>query len=360
MRPSLHSQRLVPLILLAVLAAAFLAVAAGRLGGGGGGTSAREVVDRAFATKTFKSGKLAATMSVSFEGASKPQPGRFGIALEGAFENDGGASKSDFDMSFNGLARPLGFGFVSTGEEAFLELGNRAYRVPRSQLDRLKQQNARQKQSFAGLGALGVNPREWLVDPTSRGTATVGGVETNHVAARVDTAKLVADFVALGKVSGQSNGGTLSATDRRRLEQSLENATVDVYAAKSDGTLRKLSGKAGIAVPAGGGAIRFAGNGTLSFDMEFSDVNEPQKITAPNHARPFEQFQADASGRFLSAFSGAGSGSAGPNGSPGGSAAGGAKPAPAPTVPGPGQAYLDCVQKARTNADMQQCAPLLG
>jgi hypothetical protein len=29
-------------------------------------------------------------------------------------------------------------------------------------------------------------------------------------------------------------------------------------------------------------------------------------------------------------------------------------------VPGPAQAYLDCVQKARTKADLQQSAPLLG
>jgi len=361
MRLSLPFQRLVPLILLAALAAAFLAVAAGRLGSGGGGAGATAVVDRAFATNTFKSGKLGAKVNVSLEGASNPQLGSFGIVVDGAFQNDARAPKSTFDMSFSGLGRSLGFGFVSTGKETFLELGNRAYRVPQSQLDELKKQNARQAQSFAGLGALGVNPRSWLVNPTSRGTAKVDGVETNHVSAGVDTTKLVNDLLRLGQVSGGSGERTLSASDSRRLQQSLKGATVDVYAAKSDGTLRKLSGQARIEAPAGGGDIRVSGNGTLSFEMEFSDVNEPQRISAPKNTRSFDEFQGDFSARFLGAFSAPGGrgSSAGTGGSSGGSSAGGDKSTPAPTLPGSAQAYLDCVQKAATTAALQQCAPLL-
>jgi hypothetical protein len=284
MRPSLPYQRLVPLILLAALAAAFLALVAGRIGGGAGGTSANEVVNRAFANNTFKSGKFGAKVNVSLEGASNPQLGTFGIAVDGAFQNDARAPKGSFDISFDGLGRSLGFGFVSTGKQAFLELGNRAYRVPQSQLDELKKQNAQQAQSFAGLGALGVNPRSWLVNPTSHGTAKVGGGETSHVSAGLDTTKL-------------------------------------------------------------------------------AHVNEPQKISAPKHARPFERFQADFSTRFLGAFAGAGGGSTdssgGSGGSSSGAAAGEATPTPAPTLPGSAQAYLDCVQKARTTAQLQQCAPLL-
>ena len=361
MRTALPSQRLVPLILLAALAAAFLALAAGRLGGGGGGTSASKVVDQAFATNKFKSGKFGATVNVSLEGASNPQLGNLGIAINGAFENDARAPKSKFDMSLSGLGRSLAFGFVSTGKDAFVELGNRAYRVPQNQLEELKKRNAAQAHGFAGLGALGVNPREWLVNPTSRGTATVGGVETNHVSAGLDTTKLVADLLELGKVAGRSGAGTLSATDSRQLQQSLKNATVDVYVAKSDGTFRKLSGQANIEAPAGSGEIRISGSGTLSFDMEFSDVNKPQTINAPKHARPFEQFQPDFSARFLGALSGAGGerSSGGSGGSSGASSAGSGTSTPAPTLPGAAQAYLDCVAKAHANAALQQCVPLL-
>jgi hypothetical protein len=101
MRPSLPYQRLVPLILLAALAAAFLALVAGRIGGGAGGTSANEVVNRAFANNTFKSGKFGAKVNVSLEGASNPQLGTFGIAVDGAFQNDARAPKSSFDSAHN-------------------------------------------------------------------------------------------------------------------------------------------------------------------------------------------------------------------------------------------------------------------
>jgi hypothetical protein len=358
MRLSLPSQRLVPLILLAALAAAFLALATGRLGGGGGGPSASEIVDRAFATDTFKSGKFAASVKVALAGASNPQLGSFQVKIDGTFQNDARTPKSKFDMSFSGLGSSLGFGFLSTGKEAFVELGDRAYRVPQSQLDELKKQNAQQAQSFAGLAALGVNPRSWLATPTRRGTATVGGVETNHVSAAVDTTRLVDDFLALGRVSGQSGTRTLSTRDRRQLQQALKSATVDLYAAKSDGTLRKLSGQARIEAPAGSGDIRISGNGTLSFDMEFSDINKPQEISAPRHARPFDQFQTDFSSRLLG-IAGAGGGTGGSSrGASTGSESGGSS-TPAPTLPGSAQAYLDCVQKARTTAQLQQCAPLL-
>jgi hypothetical protein len=354
MRLSLPAQRLLPLILLAALAAAFLALAAGRLGGGSGGESASAVLDRAFETKSFRSGRFAATVNVSIEGGSNPQAQSFGIALEGAFANAAGAPKSDFDMSFSGLGQSLGFGFVSTGKEAFLELGNRAYRVPPGQLEELKKRNGGRTQSFAGLGALGVDPRGWLVDPTSQGSAKIGGIDTNHISAGVDTAKLVRDFLALGEVAERSGAQDLSATDRSRLEQSLERATVDIYTAKSDGTLRKLTGQARIDAPADGGDIRLSGKGTLSFTMEFEDVNEPQKISAPKHARPFTDFQQDFSRRLLAGLSGAG----GSVGSPSALGAGG-ESAPAPALPGSAQTYLDCVQKARTNAQLQQCAHLL-
>src|SRR5688572_11101829 len=99
MRVSVPSKRLVQLILLGVLAAAFLGIVATRLGGGGSGesagTNANEVIDRAFSAGTFKSGKFEATIRASLQGI--PGAAQLGddvrASMSGKFENASAAGK---------------------------------------------------------------------------------------------------------------------------------------------------------------------------------------------------------------------------------------------------------------------------
>jgi hypothetical protein len=49
--------------------------------------------------RSLKSGKFGAKVNVSLEGASTPQLGTFGIAVDGAFQNDARAPKSSFDSA---------------------------------------------------------------------------------------------------------------------------------------------------------------------------------------------------------------------------------------------------------------------
>jgi hypothetical protein len=212
---------------------------------------------------------------------------------------------------------------------------------------------------LTALSALGINPQSWLVNPTHVGTASVGGVETDHLTAQVDPRKMVDDLAQLASRSG----GQAPVLSKKELEQAktgLKGGAVDLYTAKSDGSLRRLSAQAQFDAPEQSGQLDVGGSGALAFDMQFTDVNRPQEIGAPGDVRPIGEFESAFNShvlRSLSAAGGSSSGGSSQSGSAGGDA--GTATPPAPALPGTAQKYLDCVEKARTDADVQQCAPLL-
>ena len=102
--------------------------------------------------------------------------------------------------------------------------------------------------------------------------------------------------------------------------------------------------------------------------MQYSDLNQPQHITAPSTVRPFSEFQAKLAA-FVQALQGAASGALGSGGAP----SGGASTASAPSAgssTGSGssagssssvQKYGQCIQQAGGDVSkMQKCAALLG
>jgi hypothetical protein len=355
MRLSLPTQRLVPMVLLGVLAVVFLAIVAGKIGGNGGGkasgTDPQQIVEKAFSAQSFKSGKFDATAQVSFKGAPSPQLANVAMNLTGAFVNDPKHPKADLHMTVDAAGRPVDFGMISTGKAVYFTLGDTAYRVPSGSLNQTKSQ----PQDLSALGALGLHPQSWFVNPTNAGSASVGGVETDHVTAQLDTAKMVDDIARLASASGDASAP--SQKELQDAKSAVKGGAVDLYVAKSDGSLRRISARAEFVAP-DQSRVKL-GNGTIAFDQQFTDINKPQNVTAPSNVRPLSEFETALNSRMVRALSGVGGSSGGgsaQSGSGGGSAA---SEAPAPTLPGNAQKYLDCVEKARTNADVQKCAPLL-
>jgi hypothetical protein len=358
MRLSLPSQRLVPVVLLGVLAVVLLAIVAGKVGGGSGDEGEEKAADpqrlmeRAFSAQNFKSGKFGATAQVTYDDAPSPALSSLAIKIDGAFDNDPPPPKSDVDLKFSFGGKTSDFGAVSTGKAVYLTLGERAYRLPAGALKQTKSQ----PEDLTALSALGINPQRWIVNPQSAGTATVGGVETDHVTAQVNVGRFVEDLAQLAARSGNAPGG--SREDLKQAEDAIKGATVDFYTAKSDGSLRRLSAQARVDAPNQNGELKLGGRGTIAFDMQFTDVNKPQKVSAPGNLRPASEFESAFNSQIVRAFSGAASSGGGAAQSDSGTGNGGTE-APAPTLPGSAQKYLDCVEKARTDADVQKCAPLL-
>jgi hypothetical protein len=285
----LDFQRLLPIFAVVAVALAAVALVARGLGGGGAGESTQQVLDQALGGgKGATSGRFEATLSVALQGvpaqASKPLAAKF----SGAFER-AGSGRPQFDL--NGTVDAAGqndsFGFVSTGDKAFVELRGKAYVLPAG---RLQQSGA--PANASPFTALGVNPRSWFTNVRDAGSAEVGGVPVQHLTADFDTARAFADLQELAAKSGQA--GQVPETTQKTIADAVKRAKVDLFTGKSDHLLRKLAvtGQLAGTSPNGGPALQ----GTINFDLEVTDVNQPQRITAPRNAAPISELGGTSPG----------------------------------------------------------------
>jgi hypothetical protein len=128
----------------------------------------------------------------------------------------------------------------------------------------------------APLQQLPFDPSTWVKDVKSEGSETIDGVETEHVSAELNAAAAVRDIVKAAEAqAGQSQGATLPPGALAQVEKSLKRADFDVYVGKQDSILRRMTAGVVLAVPGSGQA-------NVDFEVNVSDVNEPQVIEAPD------------------------------------------------------------------------------
>jgi hypothetical protein len=317
-----------------------LAAAVGGCGGddgGGGSEDPNQVLEQTFDNPTaITSGQLAISVDGSAEGT---QSGDLTATIEGPFQRDQNDRTAlpqvdlSADVSASGAGQSFDFqgGLVATQDNAYVEYQDQAYEVGSALFEQFKrayEQSARQasqndQDASSILDQLGIDPRGWFTNLTNEGDEEVDGQDTIHIHGDANVDQIAADFQ---KVAERAAGGTAQVTPSQldQLKSAIEDAGVDVYSGKDDHILRKLSVSLSITPPASAQAE--VSSVTVNFSITFSDVNEPQEITAPADAKPITDL--------LSQF---GIGSLGPLGSldGGGSVGGGG---------GPSAAYLDCIE----------------
>ena len=160
------------------------------------------------------------------------------------------------------------------------------------------------------------------------------------------------------KTANLSNG--LSASTKAKIAGEVRNTTFDVWTGKDDKLLRKVS--IGATLPVTGQTSTQLGGMTsagIALTIQYSDLNQPQTITAPQTVRPYSEFSskvdslvAALQGVTGSTSSGSGSNSSGSSSSSSGSGLSGAST----TV----KRYSKCVSDAGNDVSkMQRCASLL-
>ncbi len=349
--------RIRPLIAALVIA---LPVPAAVAGCGGGSSSNNEdpnqVLKETFNNDTkVTSGHMNISLSGSAEGT---QSGSLSATIDGPFQSDASNQNAfpQLDLTAKVTASGAGQSFnfdgslITTKDNAYVDYQNQAYEVGTelySRFEKAYEKSSSQAQSQDSqdtssiLKQFGVDPTTWLTNVTNEGTTDVDGTETIHVHGDADVKQIVSD---LNKIAQQAGSGSQSITPDQinQVESAVKSASIDVYSAESDKTLRKLALNLDLAPPASSGVTSV----NVDFAVTLSDVNQPQTITAPSGAKPLtdllSQFglSSDALGAIGAAASSGGS-------LPGGSA--GVSP----------QAYTQCVQSATTAADIQKCAQQL-
>jgi hypothetical protein len=306
---------------------------------------------------SVKSGNLGVQLVLDAKGL-KNINGPVSLKLSGPFESQGKGKvpKLDLALTITGSGANFSAGAVTTSDKAWIKLQGTAFLVDDPTYAKFKQsyEQAASKSGNQGqtLKSLGVDPLKWLQAPKVAGTEEAGGAETYRITSGVDVDAFLQDVSGLLGKAGKLGGSTTAALpsgltpkQRQEIAASVKNAALQIWIGKDDKTLRRLKIDIDIDVPP---AIRpRAGGlstGTLAFDLQIADLNQPQTITAPQNARPLSDLKQLISG----------------------GATGGSQTPPAttttPAAPsGGGSKYLDCVNKAGTDVRaIQKCAALVG
>jgi len=348
-----------------------LALAVGACGSSSSSSSsgnARQLLRQTFGQEhKITSGNLGFNITLSPNGSSTLK-GPLTISFGGPFQSQGTGNlpKSDFNIGFSGLGKSGSLGVVSTGSTGYITLKGVSYQMPPATFKQLESSFSQFGGNSTGstglLGSLGVNPLDWLTNPSVVGNEQVGGAQTTHIRAGIDVSSLLVDLNKLMTKApsiGGVNGATLrsiSPASRQRIASQIKNPKLDVWTGQSDKAIRKLA--VSMTVPVSGqlsstlGGLTSAG---LGFQVSYANLNQPQSITAPTNVHPFSEFSSKLQA-LVQGLQGTIAGGLG--GATGSGALGSASPG-ANTGQNV-QAYTQCIQAAGGDVTkMQSCASLL-
>jgi hypothetical protein len=268
-----------------VLAGAFLAAAAGC--GGGGGDPHPALAQTAAKLGAIRSGNLSLSLHVQPHGNGD----EFGFEVKGPFSLAKSGSLPVADLEYTQIAngQQATARLISTGRNAYVQVGDTAYELPTAQTASLRGATG-DLRSGGGLAQLRID--DWIEDPHLSDGGSVGGADTDHVHAGLNTAAAVNDLLALARGFGNSLP-TLDAKSRKRLVAATKSASLDLWTGKKDRLLRKLDIAAdfGLSVPdALASALGTTVGAKVSFDLGIVDPNSPVNVSSPAHALPASQF----------------------------------------------------------------------
>ena len=352
-------------VLLGVVVAALGLAACGSSSDGSGSSgSAQTLLKQTFASgKPVKSGVLGISLTLSPSGSSTlTTPISFSITGPFQSRGTGKLPQSDFTIAIAALGRKGQLGIVSTGTSGYVTLDGAAYQLPAADFQRLESgfsSVGSSGQGGGGLSALGINPEHWLTNASVVGSDTINGTDTSHIRAGVNVTALLADInTLLGKASsstGTKVPSSIPPATQQKIAAAIKNASVDVWTGKSDKVLRKLS--LNLRVPVSGRLSTVAGGMTaagIGFNLEYSNVNQPQTIAAPTNVKPYSQFTTKLRSVLAGiegSVGGSSLGSTGATGSGSSSSSGSTSKI---------QKYSACIQSAGQDVlKMQKCASIL-
>jgi hypothetical protein len=356
------------LLLSAVVAALALAACGSSSSGSGSSGGAQSLLKQTFASgKPVKSGVLGISFTLTPSGSSTfTTPISFSI--NGPFQSRGAGKlpQSNFTIAISALGRKGQLGIISTGTGGYITLQGAAYQLPAADFQRLESgfsSVGASSQGGGGLSALGINPQHWLTNASVVGSDTIGGTDTTHIRSGVNVTALLQDInTLLGKASN-STGTTLPSSippaTQQKIAASIKNATVDIWTGKSDKVLRKMS--LSVTVPVTGRLSTLAGGMTsagIGFTLQYSNVNQPQTISAPTNVAPYAQFTAKLQSVLSGLEGSVGGGALGSTGSTGSGSSSGSSGSAATTDKI--KKYSACIKSAGQDVlKMQKCASVL-
>jgi hypothetical protein len=198
------------------------------------------------------------------------------IRATGAFVDNGAKEMPEARVQLHVRVKSMdlneGGGFVTTGKRAWFTRAGTAYAVPQDIWGELVKAREKGTPAESTELDLDIDTDGWLSGVEEVGKEQVGGVQTTHIRAEVDSAKAITDIV---KAMGETGEGALPLPNaEKRLRQSgLTNGDLHVWVGE-DEIMRRVT-------------LELSGRGDRNrrvdgrFSLGLEDVNAPQSIARP-------------------------------------------------------------------------------
>lgn len=168
--------------------------------------------------------------------ASTPGGQKTGFELKGPFSMPEGEGLPKANLTYT---RFLGttqdsFGFISTGDAAFMRVGQRTYRLPDERVASMRgSEDAGRKGPFSGLDF-----DKWV--PDSEVVAAEEGSEVETVTGDLDVVRAINDMLEIARDYGGVDRPDIEGEDAQNLRNAVKSAELTLVTGKDDRILRSL------------------------------------------------------------------------------------------------------------------------
>ncbi len=258
------------------------------------GTDATEVVtETADNLEELRSGLLELRVSAAAMPGDDEEPAEAGFELTGRFQlpEEGALPVADLEYTDIGADEPVTQGFISTGDQAFIEVDGQAYELPAEQTQTLLGTGVSDDSVFEGTAV-----DQWLIDPELSEGESLDGAEVDRVTGELDVVAALNDLFAIAQRFGASaDYATIEGHEAERLENAVQSSHMEIVSGTEDRLLRRLLIEVDLGLDDEVGLADVLGplaGTTLVVDMSISEPNQTIEVEVPPNARPIEDLQA--------------------------------------------------------------------
>lgn len=259
----------------------------------GCGSDAKDVVTQtADNLESLRSGLLELRVSAT-SAPGDEEIAEAGFELIGSFQlpEEGELPVADLEYTDLGADEPSTQGFISTGDQVFIEVEGQAYELPEEQTQTLRGGGGDEEGIFAGAAV-----DEWLIDPELTEGESLEGAEVDRVSGELDVVAALNDLFAIAQRFGAgAEFTTIDGDEAERLENAVQSSHMEVVSGAEDRLLRRLLIEVELALdeeqrlaevlgPLAGAGFRV--------DMSISEPNQPVEVEAPSDPLPVEELPA--------------------------------------------------------------------
>jgi hypothetical protein len=249
--------------------------------GGDGEESATDILsETADNLGDIRSGDL--SLELLFSGKNGE---RQGFRLEGPFALNGGElPDADLDYVQIAGAEEAQVRFISTGEKAFVEVAGTAYELPPELVAEIKE--ATGDLETDGLGEQ-IELGNWIENPSRAEGGTVGGTDTDRIAADLNVVNVVNGLVEIAAAfGGAESPSRVEGQAAEQLRRAVDTARIEVYTGKDDRLLRRLVISMDFSPKAPAEVKNILGV-SVDFHFAISDPNKDVNVSPPENVRPY-------------------------------------------------------------------------